>query len=131
MNCIIKYQFHTNKCDIFGCKPMNALEPVVQTVSSKKISPSYLFKEYETPESSEWLQIDFSWLRHNLKHSEPSKDPNENRKGLVYEVFGDSIFILQSLTTSNMRKCQTIKLSQLDHETTNYLKTCWTVNLLA
>ena len=37
---------------------------------------------------------------------------------------GDSIFILQSLTTSKMRKCQTIKLSQLHRA-----KTCWTENL--
>ena len=101
---------------VFGCKPMNALESVVLTYRffKKKFSPSYLFKEYETPEGSEWLQIDFRWLRHNLKHLEPSKDPNESREGLVYEVSEDSIDILKSLTTSKMRKCETIELSQLD-----------------
>ena len=35
----------------------------------------------------------------------------------------DSIFILQSLTTSKMRKFQTLKLSQFHKE-----KTCWTEN---
>ena len=37
----------------------------------------------------------------------------------------DFIFIMQSLTTSKMRKCQTIKLFQL-----HKAKTCWTENLL-
>ena len=40
-------------------------------------------------------------------------------------LYGGSIFILQSLTISNMRKCQGIKLSQL-----HKAKTCWTENLL-
>ena len=46
---IIKYQFHkfkmhTNKCDIFGCKPMNALESIVRTVSSKKVLSQLFFQ---------------------------------------------------------------------------------------
>ena len=54
---------------------------------------------------------------------------NENREVVLYEVqvlSRDSSFILKSLTSSKMRKCQTIKLSQL-----HKAKTCWTENLLA
>ena len=40
-----------------------------------------------------------------------------------YLLSGDFIFILQSLTTWKMRKCQTLKLSQF-----HKAKTCWTEN---
>ena len=43
--------------------------------------------------------------------------------GISLVLSGDSKFILQSLTTSKMRKTQTKKLSQL-----HKAKTCWTKN---
>ena len=50
--------------------------------------------------------------------------PNVNRQVVWNEVLsGDFIFILQSLTTSKMRKSQTKKLSQF-----HKAKTCWTEN---
>ena len=58
--------------------------------------------------------------------------PNGKREVVLYEVSllivlsGDFIFILQSLTTSKMSKCQTIRLSQL-----HKAKTWWTENLLS
>ena len=59
------------------------------------------------------------------------KNPNESREVLVYEVSlsGYSIFVLQSLTTSKMRKCQTLKFAQ--SKNLHKAKFCWTVNLLA
>ena len=42
-------------------------------------------------------------------------------KYLLSAISGDSMFILQSLTTSKMRKCQTIKLSQLHKAKTVFI----------
>jgi hypothetical protein len=58
-------------------------------------------------------------INNSTIHALLSCIPNEKREVLNYEVHislllsGDSIFILKSLTTSKMRKCQTIKLSYL------------------
>jgi hypothetical protein len=54
----------------------------------------------------------------------PEKKSKKKLHVFTPNVNGDSIFILQSLTTSKMRKSQTLKLSQLHKAKLAGLKAC-------